>query len=383
MVEISVTIGPASADLAGAWADLASRATPNVFYHPAALAAIAATHFAKVHLLLGWDRNAEPARLVGLWALQEKSLVPFLPAVLTAPAYDFAILSSPMLDPDYAPTVIPAFLDAIRDAAALPKVLRLNYLDGDDATYAALLQALDAQGEALQLSARGRPFASKEGGQKLSGSTRKKLRQDWNRLCAQGTVDVVELREPVPTRVAFETFLAMELESWKGRQGTALLNSRKDADFARALIGNLAEAGNASVALLRLDARPVAAQVLLYCGRTAHTWKIAFDEDYGRYSPGALLVDKLTEQLLGSGAIDAIDSCSPEGGFMAQLWSGRRRTVDLLATVAPRRSPAFALTALYERGYRELKRQRDNLRVFAPLASRPAVSPRSPAAPSP
>jgi CelD/BcsL family acetyltransferase involved in cellulose biosynthesis len=383
MVEINVTIRPAGADLAGSWADLASRAAPNVFYHPAALAAIAATGFAKVHLLLGWDRSTSPARLVGLWALREKSLAAFLPTVLTAPAYDFAFLSSPMLDPHYARAVIPAFLDAIRDAAALPKVLRLNYLDGDDATYAALLQALEARGgEALPLSERGRPFASKEGGQKLAGSTRKKLRQDWNRLCAQGTVDIVELRDPAQTRAAFETFLAMEMESWKGRQGTALLNSRKDADFARALIGNLAGAGNASVASLRLDARPVAAQVLLYCGRTAYTWKTAFDEDYGRYSPGALLVDKLTERLLTSGEIDAIDSCSPEGGFMTQLWSGRRRTVDLLATVAPRRSPAFALTAVYERGYRELKRQRDNLRALAPLAGKSPAAPRNPAAPS-
>jgi hypothetical protein len=233
-----------------------------------------------------------------------------------------------------------------------------------------LLRELEARGEALPLAARGRPFANRECGRKLWGSTRKKLRQDWNRLSAQGAVDIVELREPAQTRAAFETFLGMELESWRGRQGTALLNSGRDAAFTRALIGNLTDAGNASVALLRLKAQPIAAQVLLYCGRAAYTWKTAFDEDYGRYSPGALLVDKLTEQLLGSGEIDAIDSCSPEGGFMTQLWAGRRRTVDLLATVAPGHSPAFALTAIYERGYRELKRQRDNLRALAPLAGK-------------
>lgn len=377
MPEISVTVRPPDADLARDWQDLARRAAPNVFCHPAALAAVAATGFAKVHLLLGWDRGAAEARLVGLWALQEKSLAPFLPTVLTAPAYDFAFLSSPMFDPAYTEAVIPAFLDAIREVAALPKVLRLNYLDGDEPFYAALVRGLDARGEALRLSERGRPFASKESGQKLSGSTRKKLRQDWNRLSAQGMVDIVEMRDPARARAAFETFLAMEMESWKGRQGTALLNSGRDAAFARALIGNLVDAGNASVALLRVDAKPIAAQVLLHCGRTAYTWKTAFDEAYGRYSPGALLVDKLTERLLASGQIDAIDSCSPEGGFMSQLWSGRRRTVDLLATVAPRRSPAFALTAIYERGYRELKRQRDSLRAFAT----PAAPPRRPAAP--
>ena len=36
---------------------------------------------------------------------------------------------------------------------------------------------------------------------------------------------------------------------------------------------------------------------------------------------------------LGSAEIDAIDSCSPEGGFMGQLWSGHRTTIDLLVSV--------------------------------------------------
>ncbi len=364
MPQISVTICATGAEFAGQWNDLVRRATPNVFVHPAALDAVAATRFAKLHLLLAFDRNVTPERLVGLWALQEKAIAPLLPAVLTAPPYDFAFLSSPVIDPAYIEDVIPAFLDAIREAPGLPKVIRLNYLDGDGDNYAAMLRALGALGgEPLKLSERERPFALRDNGQKRSGSTRKKLRQDWNRLCTQGSVDIVEISAPEAVRAAFETFLAMEAKGWKGKQGTALLSQKRDAAFVRRLIANLAGEKAASVALLRLDGRPIAAQVLLYCGRTAYTWKTAFDEDYGRYSPGALLVDKLTEQLLGSTEIDAIDSCSPEGGFMGQLWSGRRTTVDLLASVEPRRSPSFALAAAFERGYRELKRRRDSLRA--------------------
>jgi hypothetical protein len=143
-----------------------------------------------------------------------------------------------------------------------------------------------------------------------------------------------------------------------------LLSRDRDAAFVRRLIANLGDDQAASVALLRLDGQPIAAQVLLYCGRTAYTWKIAFDEDYGRYSPGALLVDRLTEQLLAGNAIDAIDSCSPEGGFMTQLWTGRRTTIDLLASVEPRRFPSFVLAAMVERGFRELKRRRNSLRAW-------------------
>jgi hypothetical protein len=95
----------------------------------------------------------------------------------------------------------------------------------------------------------------------------------------------------------------------------------------------------------------------------AYTWKTAFDAEYAKYSPGALLVDKATEELFSARGITAIESCSPEKGFMAQLWSGRRATVDLLIDVGARRSLNFALAAAAERGYAQLKDWRDRLRA--------------------
>jgi CelD/BcsL family acetyltransferase involved in cellulose biosynthesis len=381
MPHIEVTLGARDTALGTTWDTLVGRAAPNVFLHPAALAAVAATKFAKLKVLCAWDRSANTERLVGVWALQEESLAPLVPAVLTTPPYDFSFLSSPMIDPAYVAEAVPAFLDAIRDHPRLPKVLRLNYLDGDGEIYAALSRALAARGgETLLLETRGRPFVSRGDGQKLSGSTRKKLRQDWNRLCALGAVDIVDARNPAALHEGFQTFLALEAKSWKGREGTALLSHARDAAFARALIANLGAANSASVDLLRLDGKPIAAQVLLYCGRTAYTWKTAFDEDYGKYSPGAVLVDQVTARLFEGGAIDAIDSCSPEGGFMAKLWTGRRPTVDLLAALEPHRSPTFALVAVIERGYRALKRRRDSFRARASQRPpSPASEPQSPA----
>ena len=365
MAQIEVTIASPGEGTAAQRDDLDPRAHPNVFVHPAALAAVAETGFAKLRLLLAWDKSIAPARLVGWWALQERTIAPLLPAVLIAPAYDYAFLSCPVVDRTCMADVIPAFLDAVRDDPRLPNVIRLNYLDGEGDTYRVMVEAVAARGEEpMTLSLRGRPFASRDCGQKLLGSTRKKLRQDWNRLSAQGAVDILNDRAPQAVETAFETFLAMEAKSWKGEQGTALLSRRKHAGFARALIRNLAAKASASVALLCLDGHPIAAQVLLYCGPIAYTWKTAFDVEYAKYSPGALLVDKLTEQLFASGTIEAIDSCSPEGGFMNQLWSGRRTTIDLLVNVQARRSPSFALAVMIERGYRELKRQRDTLRAL-------------------
>ena len=84
----------------------------------------------------------------------------------------------------------------------------------------------------LRLSENARPYATPDIGVKRSGSTRKKLRQDWNRLSAVGSVDIVNLRA-ADTREAFETFLKLEAASWKGARGTALLCKSADAAFAR------------------------------------------------------------------------------------------------------------------------------------------------------
>jgi CelD/BcsL family acetyltransferase involved in cellulose biosynthesis len=349
--------------IAAAWDDLVRRADGNVFMSPAALVAANISQFAKIHVLQAWDQSSEP-RLVGLWALQEKTLVPFGPTVLAAPPYDYAFLSTPVIDPVCVEEVIVAFFDAIANHPKLPNVMRLKYLDGDSRTFAAMLHALAARGSPdLLLARRQRPHVSREFGVKRSGSTRKKLRQDWNRLSTLGSVQTVNDRGPAGVRDAFEIFLRMEAESWKGAQGTALLCDEADTAFAREFVARLAIQDSASVALLLVDGLAVAAQVLLYCGSTAYTWKTAFDASFGRFSPGALLVDRVTDELLSTGTIEAIESCSPDGGFMAQLWDGRRTTVDALIDVGQGKSFGFALAALTERTYARLRMLRHRLRT--------------------
>lgn len=356
MGTISVEVGRPDASLAEPWQELARRAEPNVALHPDALLAASLTGFAKVHVLSAWRREDGRASLVGIWALQEKKLTPLGPALLEGPPYAYAPVANPMIDPELIGEVLPAFFAAIDAHPRLPKVLHLRYLDADCATYQPLLAALAARaGRLLTVSERDRPFAYRDRAVKRSGSTRKKLRQDWNRLCRHGTVAIDNSRRSEAVCEAFETFLALEAASWKGRRGTALLSNPADARFAREFLARLAARDMASVALLTIDGRAIAAQVVLYCGRLAYTWKTAFDAAYGAYSPGAQLVHKVTEALFATGTIDAIESCSPEGGFMARQWTGRRRTVDLVMDLARRPSVAFAMTALAELARKHLR----------------------------
>jgi hypothetical protein len=239
----------------------------------------------------------------------------------------------------------------------------LESLDAECPGYPAIRKQLAARGgESLLLSETARPFVTREFGVKRSGSTRKKLRQDWNRLSTLGAVDVVNDRAPAAAEQAFESFLALEKASWKGTQGTALLSDPQDAAFVRRLFQRLAVQQDASVALLRVDGKAIAAQVLMYCGNTAYTWKTAFDAEYGKYSPGALLIDKITEELFAGPDIQAINSCAVEASFMAQLWAGRRAMVDILVDLGPGISPGFRLESARLRGYQRLRGWRNWLR---------------------
>lgn len=277
---ISVEIRAPDLALMPEWNALVQRAGGNVFMHPAALCAATETGFAKVHVLLAWDDR----KLVGLWALRERRIAPLLPAFLAAPPYEYCFVSSPVIDPNY--DVMPAFLDAIAKDRTLPNVIQLKLLDGNADAFNPLMAALAARsGQMLKLSERARPYLANETERKRSGSTGKKLRQDWNRLSALGTVELANERTADGACAAFEIFLDLEVRSWKGANGTALLSDEPDTDFTRRLIANLADVGGASVALLRVDGKAIAAQVLLYCGGTAYTWKTAFDAEFAKFSP--------------------------------------------------------------------------------------------------
>ena len=89
---------------------------------------------------------------------------------LSAPPYNYAFLSNPVVDPEFVNDVIPAFFDAIERQRSLPNVIRLRYLDGNSNSYSAILKALAVRGgQTLKLAERERPYACTELGLKHYG----------------------------------------------------------------------------------------------------------------------------------------------------------------------------------------------------------------------
>ena len=68
-----------------------------------------------------------------------------------------------------------------------------------------------------------------------------------------------------------------------------------------------AAAGAARIHSLRVDGRAVASLISFVCGGTAFTWKIAYDEAFARFSPGAQVMLAAIESLLAEPKITRLE----------------------------------------------------------------------------
>ena len=361
-IAVDYVTGARLAALADDWRDLARRAdAANVFMHPALLAEAAAAYPEREIAALAAFANG---RLAGLWGFAH-SRAPQSPlplSVLAAPPTPNAYLSAPIIDRDLLEPVCDAFLTFIAGDADLPNIVALDAMGTDTATFAALERVLAARGGAMHIFSRTqRPkLASNLDAkayfeQAMSASSRKKLRQHRRRLAEKGALASIVITEPQAVARAFEDFLALEASGWKGRQGTALSSDAADAQYTRAMIAALAAQGDAEIHSLTLDGRPVSMQVLLRAGRTAFTWKTAYDEALHDFSPGTLLFEDYTAHLLADQNVDAVDSCSfDDSGYMGS-WQERGEIATLWFDARARRSMMFVLLARLQGAYLALR----------------------------
>jgi hypothetical protein len=99
-------------------------------------------------------------------------------------------------------------------------------------------------------------------------------------------------------------------------------------------IESLAADGHARIDRLMQHGRPLAATITLRSGATAWLWKIAYEEEVARASPGVQLALDVTEQLLAQPDILRADSCATaDHPMIDHLWRERLALADLM--IAP------------------------------------------------
>jgi CelD/BcsL family acetyltransferase involved in cellulose biosynthesis len=353
---VSVEMRPLAslADMIQPWKTLATRALePNVFLDPAFALAAAPVLGSDVKAGLVWSPSAE---LLGLFPVRTESRRYGLPLpVLCAWTHPFAPFGPPLVHQDAAEPTLSAWLDHVTHDASLPALMLMPYLN-DDGPFSAILNAV--------LSRSGRAVASFDRHPRamlaptehrvdylehaIAPKQRKELARKSRRLQDLGPVAFTRADGADAVTGTLAEFFRLEAAGWKGRAGTAAADDPRIRQFVTQAVTELAAQDRAMAYRLSIGPETIAACVALRSGQSAWGWKIAYDETYARFSPGAQLLTRLTESLLADITIAEVDSlATPNHPLIDHIWRERLTMSDRLFAVKPAFVP-FSLACRLE-----------------------------------
>lgn len=322
--------------LVTAWRGLARRAAErNPFMEPEVVLP-AVRHLAgrsRAGLLTVTRNGRLDAVLAVSWPLAVpigRRWVPVPVPVLQAWVEPFSVESTPLLDAD---DPVGAMAALLRPPPSLPvTALFLRFFGEAGPVAAALDQALAGRGQrALRMKTYQRALLPRDGAPPPNRNRKnrhKRLARDRQAMEeALGPVRVVD-RSADPAAV--EEFLALEVAGWKGRAGTALASTEREAVWFREACDGLRAADQLQVLALEAGGRTSA--MLCNFGAGAGQWhlKSAYDEALAEFRPGNQLVG-LCEEVMAAGPYDFLDSGTvPDNALFNQLWPGRRTLSTVL-----------------------------------------------------
>jgi CelD/BcsL family acetyltransferase involved in cellulose biosynthesis len=154
-----------------------------------------------------------------------------------------------------------------------------------------------------------------------------------------------------------DEFLALEAKGWKGQAGSALACHPSTDGFFREAVKGAEAAVRLQFLRLDLDGRPIAMLLTFVAPPGAFTFKIAFDEEFARFSPGVLIQLEYLK-VLDRDDIAWSDSCAAENHPMINgLWMERRPIVRVTVPLAgARRRATYAACRSLETGSALLRR---------------------------
>lgn len=357
-----------------AWEELAAAAIePNVFYEQwmliPALQAFAQGETLRIVLVYAEEPGRQPM-LQGVFPLELMTRYKGLPIrYVRLWQHRHCYLGTPLVRGDGASECLRAFLDWLADAG-IGSMMEWRLISGDGPFYEVLSEALQATGRRSFLAHRyeravlraphqGDPIL----GANPSAKSLKELKRQERRLAELGELRYQELsaRERPAADAAqpwLEEFLALEAAGWKGAQGSALASNEANRSFFLRVATAAARRGRLMMLGLHAGSQPLALKCNFLAGDGAFAFKIAYDENYAKFSPGVLLELEHIRRVRARPQIRWMDSCaSAEHPMIDRLWPGRRAIVNLVsATGAAAGDVAVASLPVLRWAYRNLRR---------------------------
>jgi len=325
-----------SESLRVAWGDLASDAAePNSFMEPwFAVPSLAMRGKPPVRVLSAWNSGV----LIGVMLVTTATRYGRIPMSHTTNWQSVqSFYGAPLIRNGHAELFWTSIFEALDHADWAPSFLSVAGLEENGAAHVGLLHATRAmrrdcatvhRQDRAKLASGLTPEAYLDAA--LRAKKRKELRRLTNRLGELGVVKFSALTADDTLDTWIDDFLALESAGWKGTRGAAFANTPESAAFLRTTLMGAHKAGVLDFLRLDLDGRAVAMLINFIRPPGSFSFKIAYDENLARFSPGILIEIENLKRFLTNPKVLWMDSCAQENHPMINsLWMERRALVQV------------------------------------------------------
>ena len=158
---------------------------------------------------------------------------------------------------------------------------------------------------------------------RLNSKFRSNLRRRRKKLAEKGDITFDRLEGAQALSHGLEQGLALECSGWKGKRGSAILQSRDTYGFYAELARCSAYRGELSLYFLKLDGKPIAFHFGLSFDKNYLLLKPAYDETLNDCSPGQLLTENVIRDCIERG-FSQFDFLGPDMPWKRD-WTGHLR----------------------------------------------------------
>src|SRR5262245_25334691 len=340
-----------------AWEDLAGAAIePNVFYEPwmlmPALRAYGGARRSLFALVMSQDpaRPQGPPLMCGLFPLELRDSYDNISSKLPLKTLclwrkrEMTYLCASLLRAGYGREALLAFFDWLDAGSHNCSLMEFGFVPAEGPFHHLLVDYLndrlkftyvaESHTRALFRPAADAEVSSRSG---LHRARRKEYRRQERRLAESGRLEYATLGPGDDADAWIEEFLEFEANTWKGKGGRALSCNATDREYFVQVAREAFQRGKLMMLALRFNGRPIAYKLNFLSGVGSFAFKIAFDEEYARYSPGVLLELENIRLLHERPEIRWMDSCANPDRFMInQLWTDRRAIQTLVISTGKR-----------------------------------------------
>ncbi len=195
---------------------------------------------------------------------------------------------------------------------------------------------------------------------------RKEIKRLQSRLAELGEVHCDMVRDPARADEMCNSFMVLEQSGWKAVSGSPMGDTPATESFFRAMMHKGLAAGRIEVLHYSLAGKTLAMLVNFMTLPGSFSFKIAYDEDYARFSPGVLIqLENL--KLLERESFGWMDSCAiPDHPMINSLWAERRGIIwKALPLSGLRHQMTYRGARLAERSWDAVKAMRGGQRATA------------------